>query len=163
MPPTKRRILCIDNHASSNWAVYLLERAGCEVRTASSFADAIDLAQREHFDLHLLNHELVDGFEVDSCDQLHKLTSRTPILFYSTVTYPYEPIKAIRCRRHGELLEPTGYGNVVQLALRLIKANNSSGAPDLSHSTRNGRESLSKVAPRNRPVAPGPLRVNTTA
>ena len=40
MQPTKQRILCIDNNASSNLAVYLLERVGYEVKMASSIADA---------------------------------------------------------------------------------------------------------------------------
>ena len=36
----QERILCVDNNASSNLAVYLLERVGYEVKTASSLADA---------------------------------------------------------------------------------------------------------------------------
>ena len=40
MPSAQKRILCIDNNASSNLAVYLLERVGYEVKMASSIADA---------------------------------------------------------------------------------------------------------------------------
>lgn len=47
-----QRILCIDSNASRNLAVYLLERAGFEVITRSSIADALKLADDEHFDLH---------------------------------------------------------------------------------------------------------------
>src|SRR5678810_637034 len=92
MIPAQKRILCVDNNASSNLAVYLLERVGYEVKTASSLADAINSAQVERFDLQLINHRLVDGLEIESCERLHKFTPRSPILFYSTVTYPYEQI-----------------------------------------------------------------------
>ena len=96
----QKRILCVDNNASSNLAVYLLERVGYEVKTASSLADAVKLAQVERFDLQLINHRLVDGLEIDCCEKLHKFAHRSPILFYSTVTYPYEQIQPIHCRQH---------------------------------------------------------------
>lgn len=119
MPRTQQRILIIDNRASSNLAVYLLKRAGFEVKTASSIADAVKLSHVEHFDLQLLNHELVDGLEVDSCDRLHKFAPRAPILFYSTVLYPYEPYQPIRCRQHGHSLMPVYAYDIVGHALRL--------------------------------------------
>jgi DNA-binding NtrC family response regulator len=121
MQPARQRILCIDNRASRNLAVYLLERAGCEVRATSSIADAIKLAQAGRFDLHLLNHKLVDGSEVDSCDKLHELAPRTPILFYSTVFYPYHQIRAIHCRLHNHTFEPVNICEVVECAFGLIK------------------------------------------
>ena len=85
MQSLKLRILCIDNHASSNLAIYLLERAGFEVQTTNSIADAKKLARHETFDMHLLNHKLVDGSEIDSCDKLDEFIPRTPILLSSTV------------------------------------------------------------------------------
>ena len=82
MVPAYRSILCVDNNASSNLAIYLLERVGYEVRTASSLADAGKLVQVERFDLHLINHRLIDGLEIASCEKLHEFAPRSPILFY---------------------------------------------------------------------------------
>jgi response regulator RpfG family c-di-GMP phosphodiesterase len=121
MKSGQHRVLCIDNHASSNLAVYLLERVGYEVKTASSIADGIKLAQSEPFDLQLINHRLVDGSEIDSCDKLHKFAIRTPILFYSTVSYPYEQIQSIHCREHRHTMEPVYVYDVAGHASRLIK------------------------------------------
>ena len=121
MQPTQPRILCIDNYASSNLAVYLLERVGYIVKTASSIAAGVKLAQSEQFDLQLVNHSLVDGLEIDSCDKLHKFAFRTPILFYSTVSYPYEQIQAIHCREHRHTMEPVYVYDVVGHASRLLK------------------------------------------
>ena len=120
MLPAQQRILCIDNNASGNLAVYLLERAGYEVITRSSIADAIDLTQQVHFDLHLLNHKVV-GLEIDSCDKLQKFATPTPILFYSTVSYPYEQIQAIHCRLHDHMLKPVNVWDVVDHVFRSLK------------------------------------------
>jgi DNA-binding NtrC family response regulator len=121
MQPIQHRILCIDNHASSNLAVYLLERVGYEVRSVSSIADGVKLAQSEDFDLQLINHTLVDESEIECCDRLDKFASRTPILFYSTVLYTYEPIQAIHCRQHRHALEPVYVYDVVGHASRLLE------------------------------------------
>ena len=121
LQPAQHRILCIDNRASSNLAVYLLERTGYGVKTASSIAGGIELAQVEHFDLHLLNHNLLDGLEIDSCDKLHGFAHRTPLLFYSTVSYPYQQIQAIHCRLHSHMLEPVNVCEVVDHVSRLLK------------------------------------------
>ena len=137
MPPTQQRILCIDNNASSNLAVYLLERVGYEVKTASSLEDAAKLAQVERFDLQLINHRLMDELEIDSCEKLHKYASRSPILFYSTVTYPYEQIQPIHCRQHHHRMAPVYVYDVVGHALRLLQTR--SGDQTRSQDTKTKR------------------------
>lgn len=121
MKSDKQRILCIDNNASSNLAVYLLEQAGYEVRTASSIAEGIEVANSEHFDVHLLNHKLLEGDMIEVCDKLDQHTPRTPIVFYSTVFYPYEEIGPIDCRLHGHLIKPVSSGDVVANVFKLAK------------------------------------------
>jgi response regulator RpfG family c-di-GMP phosphodiesterase len=121
MVPAQPRILCVDNNASSNLAVYLLERVGYEVKTASSLADAGKLAQVERFDLQLVNHILVDGLEIDSCEKLHRFAPRSQTLFYSTVTYPYEQIQPIHCRQHHHTMAPVYVYDVVGHASRLMQ------------------------------------------
>jgi response regulator RpfG family c-di-GMP phosphodiesterase len=120
MVPAQKRILCVDNNAFSNLAVYLLERVGYEVKTVSSLADAGKLAQVERFDLQLINHRLVDQLEIDSCEKLHKFAPRSPILFYSTVAYPYEQIEPIHCRHHHHRMAPVYVYDVVGHASRLL-------------------------------------------
>ena len=135
MHPVPQRILCIDNNASSNLAVYLLERAGYEVVTRGSIAEAADLTQDEHFDLHLLNHKLVE-LEIDSCDKLQNFPARTPILFYTTVSYPYQQIQEIHCRSHGHLLKPINVCDVANQVFRLLKNDAAIADQTLSQATK---------------------------
>ena len=142
MPPTKHRILCIDNHASSNLAVYLLERVGYEVKMASSIANAEKITQVERFDLQLINHSLVDGLEIDSCEKLHKFAPRIPILFYSTVAYPYEPIQPINCRQHRHAMAPVYVYDVVGHASQLLQNKTSSVDQPRRHRRKTGRSDV---------------------
>lgn len=132
MQPNKQRILCIDNNASSNLAVYLLERVGYEVKMACSIADAETITQVERFDLRLINHRLIDGLEIDSCERLDRFSPRIPILFYSTVAYPYEPIEPIHCRQHEHAMAPLYVYDIVGPVSRLLQ-NKRSSADRLRH------------------------------
>lgn len=136
MVPAYRSILCVDNNASSNLAIYLLERVGYEVKTASSLADAGKLVQVERFDLHLINHRLIDGLEIASCERLHKFAPRSPMLFYSTVTYPYEQIQPIHCRQHHHEMAPVYIYDVVGHASRLLRKETGSVVQTRSQDTK---------------------------
>jgi len=120
MPLAGKVILCIDRNASRNWPIYLLERVGLRVITANSIAAGIKKAQTQRCDLYLFNHELLEDREIESCDKLDEFAPRAPILFYSTVLYPYEPIKAIHCRLHGDMVRPVSVCDVQRHAARLI-------------------------------------------
>ena len=76
MPLAEKLILCIDNNASRNLAIYLLERVGFDVRTANSLADGIKKVQTQRFDLYLLNHDLLEGRQIESCDKLGEFAPR---------------------------------------------------------------------------------------
>lgn len=133
MPRIQRRILCIDNHSSRNLAIYLLERAGFEVHTAGSLVDSLRRARTEPFDLYLVNHELWAGLEVNSCEELHQSAPRAPILFYSTVLYPYEQIRPIHCRMHDHMMRVVNACDVVRGVCRLIEANKGAFGVGQSH------------------------------
>jgi len=120
MPLAGKLILCIDCNASRNWPIYLLERVGLRVITANSIAAGIKKAESQRCDLYLLNHELLVEREIDSCDKLSESAPRAPILFYSGVLYPYEPIKAIHCRLHGHMVKPVSVCDVQRHAAKLI-------------------------------------------
>lgn len=120
MPLAGKVTLCIDPNASRNFTIYLLERVGLRVITANSIAAGIRTARTQRCDLYLLNHELLEEREVESCDKLDEFAPRAPILFYSTVLYPYEPIRAIHCRSHRHMVKPVSVCDVQRYAVKLI-------------------------------------------
>lgn len=88
------RILCIDNHASSNYACFLLMRSGYNVTYASFLSDALNLIHGSTYDLYVVNDELARGPHTDLFAELRKAVDATPIVFYSTVVYPFSPRSA---------------------------------------------------------------------
>jgi len=120
MPLAGKLILCIDRNASRNWPIYLLERVGPRVITANSIAAGIKKARAQRCDLYLLNHELLEEREIESCDKLDEFAPRAPMLFYSTVLYPYEPIRAIHCRAHRHMVMPVSVCDVQRYAVKSI-------------------------------------------
>src|SRR5207248_7858568 len=66
----------------------LSKRAGYEVRTARTLAEAVPLAQSGRFDLYLIESRLPDGTGLELCQRLREFDARTPILFYvATVAF----------------------------------------------------------------------------
>ena len=84
------KVLCIDNHASSNYACFLLARSGYKVNSASFLCDALELINGSSYDVCLINDELArSGKEL--FQKLRGAAGLTPFIFYSTVVYPFSP------------------------------------------------------------------------
>jgi CheY-like chemotaxis protein len=64
------KVLCIDNHASSNYATFLLRRCGYEVKCVKSVPEALDLVDRLSFDVYLINDELACGSGKELLDKV---------------------------------------------------------------------------------------------
>lgn len=121
MQPTKQRILCVDNHASRNLAVFLLTQANFEVSTADSMIEALQLAESTYFDLYLLNHQLLQEAEGELCDKLRGVTPHTPMLCYSTVTYPFSRRRAVECDQQDHPMKPVAVTEVVEHVSEALK------------------------------------------
>jgi len=80
----RKRILCVDHDADTLEMVTILlsKRAGYEVQTVRTLAEAVPLAQRGRFDLYLIESRLPDGTGLELCQRLREFDARTPILFY---------------------------------------------------------------------------------
>jgi hypothetical protein len=83
------KILCIDNHASSNFACFLLRRGGYKVSCAGFLSDAFHLIQSSTFDLFLVNDEFARSSSGDLFEKFLKIVASTPLVFYSTIIYPF--------------------------------------------------------------------------
>jgi hypothetical protein len=73
------KVLCIDNHASSNYACFLLARSGCKVNSASFLCDALELIHGSSYDVCLVNDELArSGKEL--FQKLREAAGSTPFI-----------------------------------------------------------------------------------
>ena len=74
------KVLCIDNHASSTYAGFLLARCGYEVNCARFLCDALDLIRSSTFDLYLVNDELARESGKEFIRKLGEAAGSTPAL-----------------------------------------------------------------------------------
>lgn len=118
--PTKARILCVDNRASRNLAIYLLRRDGHEVAAASSVTEALRLADGAAFDLALLNQKLVLS-AAQPCRELAELASRAPILLYTTAIYPFRHRPAARRAVPGHGVKPVQVSEVAKTVSHYLR------------------------------------------
>ena len=95
------KVLCIDNHASATYSLFLLARSGYKVKCVSFFCDAIEQIQESAYDVCLINDELARAGK-DMLERFRKAAGLIPIVFYSTVVYPFSPRLA---DQSGETLE----------------------------------------------------------
>jgi CheY-like chemotaxis protein len=115
---SRPRVLCIDNRASRNLAVFLLRRARYDVTTAASIFDAIDLSRANSFDLFLVNHKL--PLSADLYDELKEVAPNTPILLYSTVVYPFQRRRIVTTIR-GRKMVPITVTEVASAVARTLE------------------------------------------
>jgi len=87
------KVLCIDNHGSSNYACFLLARSGYKVNSAGFLCDALELIQRSRYNACLINDELVRSGK-EFFQKLREAAGSTPFIFYSNVVYPFSPRSA---------------------------------------------------------------------
>jgi len=124
-------VLCIDNHASSTYALFLLARSGYKVKCVSFFCDAIDSVQNSSYDVCLINDELARAGK-DMLERFREAAGSIPIVFYSTVVYPFSPRLV---DQSGDTLETPAV--VTEAAIAIARA--------LSH-VPNGRIASSRAA-----------------
>jgi DNA-binding response OmpR family regulator len=91
-----KRILCVESHEDTCFMLQvLLELAGYAVKTASTVAEALSLAQDQQFDLYLLDYGFPDGTGVQLCQQIRALGQRAPIMFCSGRALPADRQQAL--------------------------------------------------------------------
>lgn len=85
------KVLCIDNHASSNYTCFLLARNGYKVNCATFLCDALEMLHDSTYDVCLINDELACQSDNALLKRVREAMGTTPVLFYSTVIYPFNP------------------------------------------------------------------------
>ena len=107
MPNVKCRVLCIDDHLdSAEMLRVLLSQEDYEVVTATTMAEALELAKSSEFDLYVLDRRLPDGTGLELCRQLNVVTPRVPCIFYTGDAYELHRQEALEAGADGYVSKP---------------------------------------------------------
>ena len=123
MPPKKGRILCMDDNPDSRDLVrFTLLSEGYDITCVESGREAIDLVQREHFDLLIFDNWLPDLTGTEVTKRIRQFNHTTPILFYSAAAYDCDKRAAFEAGAQGYLVKPVGIDELLPEVERLITA-----------------------------------------
>lgn len=121
MSTPKGRILCTEDDADTcELITFVLRSDGYEVITTQSSANALDLAQSQHFDLYLVDTRLPGMSGPELTAKLREFDATTPVLFYSGAAYESDKEKAREAGAQGYLVKPVPGDDLISEVARLI-------------------------------------------
>ena len=121
MQSPRLRILCTEDDGDTCELVTLvLSYHNCDVITAGTPLQAIELAKNESFDLYLLDNWIPGMSGTDLCKALRVFDSDTPILFYSGAAFPKDKAEAYASGAQGYLVKPADNDELVTEVFRVI-------------------------------------------
>ena len=107
MPPSKRRILYVEDDADTRELVsFVLGQENYDVVLAENNDNALLLARTMHFDLYMIDNWMPGGSGIDLCERLREFDPSTPILFYSGAAYDQDKRAAFAAGAQGYLTKP---------------------------------------------------------
>ena len=121
MPPSKRRILYVEDDADTRELVsFVLRQENYDVVLAENNDNALLLARTIHFDLYMIDNWMPGGSGIDLCKRLREFDSSTPILFYSGAAYDQDKRAAFAAGAQGYLTKPVENDRLISEVSKLI-------------------------------------------
>jgi hypothetical protein len=99
-------LMCIDNHASSNYACFLLVHSGYKVTYASFLSDALNLIHGSSYDLYVVNDELALGLIQICSRRCARLQGRRHFVFTRRYCLPVQSAFSGKVWQHPETPVP---------------------------------------------------------
>ena len=107
MPPTKRRILCVDDNVDTCLMLTtLLERQNYEVISASAPEEALKMAREVRFDLYLLDTRFPEDTGLNLCRRIGELDPSAKVVFYSGAAYESDRTEGLRAGAQAYVIKP---------------------------------------------------------
>lgn len=123
--PIGKRILCIDDEEHCEIITQLLKDTGENfvVTNAGNSDQALDLMERQSFDLFILESRLPGMSGDELCKQIRRKHSNTPILFFSGMARPVDRSTALAAGANAYLVKPDGLDRLPETVQQLLRKN----------------------------------------
>lgn len=106
--PVVPRILYVDDDAENgemmSW--WIREECGCEIAVAMDGKQAIEMIDREFFDLFLLDYCLPDTTAINLCEKIRSIYPEAPIAVYSALDRDIDKQRALDAGANSYLVKP---------------------------------------------------------
>jgi CheY-like chemotaxis protein len=115
MTPYVKRILYVDDEEETrDMLCGLLGLVNCEVSTAGTMAEALEMIAGGRFDLYLLDNWLPGGSGAELCRRIRESDPHTPVVFYSGASLDSEREEALAAGAQAYLVKPGDLGLLLE-------------------------------------------------
>jgi DNA-binding response OmpR family regulator len=121
VPNPRKRILCVDDQEDF-WELLSVALSSYSIKPAYTFAEGLELARNQFFDLYVLDNWLPDGWGVDLCRQIRGFDWNTPVVFVSGAAYAADHEKALEAGATAYLNKPVDLIDLEALIGKLLKS-----------------------------------------
>ena len=106
--PVIPRILYVDDDAENGemMTYWIREECGCEIAVAIDGKQALEMIDREFFDLFLLDYCLPDMTAIKLCEKIRSVYPEAPIAIYSALDREVDKQKAMAAGANSYLVKP---------------------------------------------------------
>ena len=124
MDNSRITIFCIEDDADTRELVeFVFTSKGCHV-VACGDHDCLKIAEEETFSAIILDNYFYDLNGTDICRKIRNFHPQTPIIFFSGEARQPEIAKAMKDGASAYLIKPSGFEDLVETTLRLIRNGN---------------------------------------
>lgn len=124
MSQSEKRILCVDDDVETcKFLEFLLTNAHKEyfVKMAYTSKKAIELIEKEPFDLYILDNWMLDFSGVQLCSLIRYTDKQTPIVFFTAAAFSLEREEAIGAGANEYLIKPDDLGRIEEIVHKFLK------------------------------------------
>ena len=102
------RILYVDDDAENveMMKYWIREECGCDISVAEDGHQALEMIDREFFDLFLLDYCLPDTTAIQLCEKIRSIYPDAPIAIYSALDRPVDKERAMAAGANSYLVKP---------------------------------------------------------
>ena len=108
---------------TSDMIATMLKYAGYQTVIASTVSEGVQLARDHFFDMILLDWWFEDGTGVDLCRRIREFDRKTPVFFYTGLTYKPNLNQAMEAGAQGYFVQPTDIEDLLLSYLKDHKLN----------------------------------------
>jgi len=106
--PVIPRVLYVDDDAENGemMSYWIREECGCDIAVALDGKEALEMIDREFFDLFLLDYCLPDTTAINLCEKIRSIYPEAPIAIYSALDRDIDKQRAIAAGANSYLVKP---------------------------------------------------------
>jgi CheY-like chemotaxis protein len=125
--PVIPRVLYVDDDLENGemMTYWIREECGCDISVAVDGREAVEMIDREFFDLFLLDYCLPDTTAIELCQKIRSIYPEAPIAIYSALDRPVDKERAMAAGANSYMVKPEQLADIKPFLEKHLARSNS--------------------------------------